>query len=62
MHNLLEFTIPLTTVGGQALLTAEGAIEDTGGEGAFAGKEGMPKDDVEAGIVSFENEKMLEVG
>ena len=44
MSNLREFTPPLTTAGGQALLNREGAVERAEEAGAFAGNEGKPKD------------------
>lgn len=41
--------------------TAKGAIEGAEEEGACGGKEGMPKDEVETGVVSSADAKMLEL-
>ena len=42
------------------MLATEGAIEGAGEEGAFAGKEGMPKDELEPAVL-FSDEIMLDL-
>jgi hypothetical protein len=62
MRNLQEFATPLTTTFGQASSTAEGVTEGRDGEGTFAEKEGIPKDEVELAVVAAAGVKMLELG
>jgi len=59
-HSLL-LTIPFTPAVGQTLFIAAGAIEGAEAEGALEAKEGAPNDDVDAGLVSLAEAKMVEV-
>jgi hypothetical protein len=52
----------LTAVDGQALLTAEGAVDHVEEEGgAFGGTEGLPKDEVDAASTAAGEVKMLDL-